>query len=550
MYTVSNIRDRSTCQSRKISNFFTKKFKKQQQIVFIDSKVKDYQILANGVLSEIELVIIKADRDGIEQITETLEKYTTISSIHIVSHGSPGCLYLGNSKLNLNTIKNYAKQLQNWSVSHLLLYGCHVAQGNEGAEFITQLHQLTRAEIAASAKPIGNSALGGDWHLEITTSKFDLPPVFEMEAIERYKYVLIAVIDWAELDWPDEYSGLATSADSPYPNPPVIFQNLDNSGIDLTFQFEIEPGVKLVEVNDSKKFTGGKEEENLFVNILTEDATTRPEISLVIEFSKPIAYSAFSIFDVDGSPVIGNWQDDIKVQSFFNNELILPTSFTNGNDDDPENSTFNLLDGYIAKGIVGKDANNNSNNGNVNIVFDTIIDTLKISYRDGEDAKPKGNETSLGVHGSGLLSGFQFDSAPEISINDVTVNESEGLATFTVTLDKSRSVDGDITVEYTTNNDIAIAGSDYLASSGIVTIPTGQTEATVTIAIEEDEIYEGDESFIVQLFNPTKALINDGEAEGTIIDNDNPPNISINDTQVTEGQPAVFTLSLDQPSEQ
>ncbi len=80
----------------------------------------------------------------------------------------PGCLYLGNSQLSINTINNdYAQELENWSVTNILLYGCNVAAGDAGAEFLEKLHQLTGANIAASARPTGNVALGGDWELEV-----------------------------------------------------------------------------------------------------------------------------------------------------------------------------------------------------------------------------------------------------------------------------------------------------------------------------------------------------------------------------------------------
>lgn len=82
-----------------------------QQIVFIDSQVADYQLLASGVLPGIEVIILKSDRDGIEQITEILNQRNNYTSIHIVSHGSPGCLYLGNTQLSLDTLSQYQSEL-------------------------------------------------------------------------------------------------------------------------------------------------------------------------------------------------------------------------------------------------------------------------------------------------------------------------------------------------------------------------------------------------------------------------------------------------------
>ena len=77
--------------------------------------------------------------DGIKQITKTLEQYPHLSSLHIVAHGKPGCLYLGKSQLSLDTLESYTQDLKTWFSKSLFLYGCQVAAGDAGAEFITKL---------------------------------------------------------------------------------------------------------------------------------------------------------------------------------------------------------------------------------------------------------------------------------------------------------------------------------------------------------------------------------------------------------------------------
>ncbi|MGL6342521.1 MAG: DUF4347 domain-containing protein, partial [Waterburya sp.] len=140
-----------------------------QEIIFIDSQVENYQILAQGVLPGIEIVVLTSDRNGIKQITTTLSQKRNLASVHIVSHGSPGCLYLGNAQLSLETLDGYQQELQIWNVPSLLIYGCNVAAGDAGEELITKLHNITGAAIAASTTPIGNTDLGGNWNLDATT---------------------------------------------------------------------------------------------------------------------------------------------------------------------------------------------------------------------------------------------------------------------------------------------------------------------------------------------------------------------------------------------
>ncbi|MFM6578343.1 MAG: DUF4347 domain-containing protein, partial [Dolichospermum sp.] len=138
----------------------------QTTVVFIDSSLSDYQTLQAGVVEGVETVIVTPNQDGIEQITAFLQQHPQITTIHILSHGAPGCLYLGNSQLNLTNIHNYTQQLQQWP-QNILLYGCNVAAGDAGAEFIHKLHQITNATISASTTKTGNAALGGNWQLEV-----------------------------------------------------------------------------------------------------------------------------------------------------------------------------------------------------------------------------------------------------------------------------------------------------------------------------------------------------------------------------------------------
>ena len=90
-----------------------------------------------------------------------------------------------------------------------------------------------------------------------------------------------------------------------------------------------------------------------------------------------------------------------------------------------------------------------------------------------------------------------------------------------------------ITVHYATADGSATAGSDYTAASGDVTIPAGQTSATITVAVKGDRLPEPNETFVVNLSSPTNASIADGQGMGTILDNE--PRISINNVSKKEG---------------
>jgi hypothetical protein len=87
-----------------------------------------------------------------------------------------------------------------------------------------------------------------------------------------------------------------------------------------------------------------------------------------------------------------------------------------------------------------------------------------------------------------------------------------------------------------------------------LTFAPGVTTQTVTVVVNGDVLDEPDETFLVNLSNPTNATIADNQGRGTITDDDAPPTISINDDVVNEGDngfvAALFTVTLSAASGQ
>ena len=165
-------------------------FQKTSNLVFIDTKVQDYQQLFNGVVSGATPFAINTVTDGIQQINEVLEQYPGKKTVHIISHGAPGCLYLGNTELSLETLKQYAPVIEQWNIDNLLLYGCHVASGDAGEEFMNKLQTLTGSNISASKSLTGAAIKGGNWDLEFTNSQNESSLALSKAAIVSYNGVL------------------------------------------------------------------------------------------------------------------------------------------------------------------------------------------------------------------------------------------------------------------------------------------------------------------------------------------------------------------------
>lgn len=81
----------------------------------------------------------------------------------------------------------------------------------------------------------------------------------------------------------------------------------------------------------------------------------------------------------------------------------------------------------------------------------------------------------------------------------------------------------DVTVPYTTADLSAKAGEDYVAKSGNLLIPAGQTAGTISVAIIGDRVHERPEGFLVNLGTPTGALLNEQRRQAIVAIFDNDP---------------------------
>ncbi len=76
----------------------------RQEVVFVDASVKGYQQLVAGLKPGTEVVVLDANKDGLQQIADYLQGRSGIDSIHILSHGDVGKVQLGNTWLDGSSI--------------------------------------------------------------------------------------------------------------------------------------------------------------------------------------------------------------------------------------------------------------------------------------------------------------------------------------------------------------------------------------------------------------------------------------------------------------
>ncbi|MEO1184350.1 MAG: cadherin domain-containing protein, partial [Cyanobacteria bacterium J06636_27] len=131
---------------------------------------------------------------------------------------------------------------------------------------------------------------------------------------------------------------------------------------------------------------------------------------------------------------------------------------------------------------------------------------------------------------------------PLLSIGDVSLQEGDSGTTdfiFDVTLSETSTED--ITVNYATANDTAVAGKDYTATSGTLNFAAGETSKQVTVSVTGENRLEIDENFLVNLSNANNAEISDAEGKGIIFNDDE---ILISKDSVDENSPEGTVVGL------
>jgi hypothetical protein len=119
---------------------------------------------------------------------------------------------------------------------------------------------------------------------------------------------------------------------------------------------------------------------------------------------------------------------------------------------------------------------------------------------------------------------------------------------FTVT--RSGETATAASANYSMASGTATAGSDFSASSGIVSFSAGQTSASITVPTIDDITVESSETMSIALSAPSAgAVIGTSSAVGTITDNDvAPADISIGNATASEGGVLTFAVTRTGPT--
>ena len=163
-----------------------------REVIVIDAGIADWKTLVAGLNPDIAVILLPAGGNALAALALALEDYGQLDALHLVTHGSPGQLHLGQLRLNSGNLPEQHEVLAEIA-SHLgphadlLLYGCSVADGVAGKVFVNALSvALDGVNVAASVDVTGALSLGGDWDLEYWAGQIDTVLPFAAEDIVEY----------------------------------------------------------------------------------------------------------------------------------------------------------------------------------------------------------------------------------------------------------------------------------------------------------------------------------------------------------------------------
>ncbi len=179
----------------------------------------------------------------------------------------------------------------------------------------------------------------------------------------------------------------------------------------------------------------------------------------------------------------------------------------------------------------------------VQVLGDGVIEldeTLGLSFS---------NASNIEVSPAADVGTILADDFPTLSIDSPSVTEGDSgtqSLTFTVSISPEPLAGQDATVDWTTADGSATAGSDYAAASGSLTfVNGGSLSQTVSVDVYGDTTFELDETFSITLQNDVHAELPATGGTGTILTDDY-VGVSVSDAQALEGAgPLVFTVTLD-----
>ncbi len=185
-----------------------------------------------------------------------------------------------------------------------------------------------------------------------------------------------------------------------------------------------------------------------------------------------------------------------------------------GTDYTPSHGTLTFKDGEKTKNVTGKLIRNNAATGHRTLVLTlssptggaTLISPSTATITLVKTGVPLGSSSSSSTSG-GSSSSSSTTAASKVAFNAAMFGVLENAGSATITVQRTGTVSGSATVEYTTVNGSAFEGTEYTRATGTLSFGANETTKTFTVPVNNNSSPEGNKQFSVQLKNPSGAAL-------------------------------------------
>lgn len=522
-------------------------------LVVVDAAVPELDQLIAGLGSH-DVLVIDSRRDGVAQITEALASRTgSLDSLHIISHGSDGSLALGNGALDLNSMG----QIAQWShalSSHadILLYGCNVA-GSKGQTFLTQLSQLTGADVAASDDLTG---AGGDWELEVSTGAIEAVLALDSATQANYRGTLATYNGkeysltsgsktWQEAEAEAISKGghLVTINDraeenwlrNTFSRTEGLWIGINDAGSEGTFEWANGEAVTYTNWAPGEPNNAGGVQDYGWLNYLEgqwDDNFNNSTLRGIIEVDpdspppEPGGTKTYNGNTYKFTSSSQTWEEaeaeaiqagghlvtinDRAEETWLRENFSKTEGLWIGINDAQQEGRFEWASGEAVTYTNWAPGEPN-NAGN-------FQDYGWLNYLGGQWDDNFNSSTLRGII---EIPGTTGGNEPTIILAQDRYQANENVGTARLALTRSGDLSQTSTVQYRLIDGTAQAGSDYVARNGTVTFNAGQSNATIPVSIINDSQDEPTENLNITILGPTNATLGTRRtALLDIIDND------------------------------
>jgi len=278
-------------------------------------------------------------------------------------------------------------------------------------------------------------------------------------------------------------------------------------------------------INGTITFDPGETNKVITLSLLEDDIRESTE-TLTVSLSNPsigtLGTSNLTVYVADNdSSTVGFASSGISVAEGTN---VFTTSVVRGGATNTAvtvnyfttNGTASAGSDYIAtNGLLSFAAGQTTQTVSVVVLNDTTAENNELFYI---RLRTPTNTVAAGTTNFAVTITTNDSAILSFSAATLSTNESAGAVTLTV--NRTGTTNNAVTVNFTTTNVTATAGSDYTATNGTLSFAAGETSKTFTLDITDDDTLEAAEALRIVLSSPSDARLNIGTNTLSILDND------------------------------